>query len=174
MTTHNWEIRQAKKSDLAEVILLERETVTAPHWSAAGYASLLRPESGVRRCVYIARQAYGLGGFAIGSVVGSAPDAEAELESVVVANDLRRQGLGSALCRVVMEWSHREGATAITLEVRAASPWALRLYGGLGFVAIGRRPGYYHDPADDAVVMRCALYGALSGGIRSHAGQSAR
>lgn len=161
MTTHNWEIRRAHENDLAEVILLERETATAPHWSAAQYAGLLGSESGTRRCLYVARQAYGLGGFAIASLIGSPPDAEAELESVVVANDLRRQGLGSALCRAVMEWSHREGAAAITLEVRAASPWALRLYGGLGFVAIGRRPGYYRDPADDAIVMRCALYGAL-------------
>jgi len=171
MTTHNWEIREARESDLAEVILLERETVTAPHWSAAEYAALLANKGGVRRCLYVARQAYGLGGFAIGSVVGTAPDAEAELESVVVASDLRRQGLGSALCRAVMEWSHREGAAAITLEVRAASPWALRLYGGLGFVAIGRRPGYYHDPNDDAIVMRCALHGALGGSVRSHSSQ---
>jgi len=167
MNNHNWEIRQASDSDLAEVILLERETVTAPHWSAAEYASLLLTENGVRRCLYVARQTYGLGGFAVGNVIGSAPDGEAELESVVVANDLRRQGLGSALCRAVMEWSHREGAAAITLEVRAASPWALRLYGGLGFVAIGRRPGYYHDPTDDAVVMRCALYSALGVSVPS-------
>jgi len=163
MKTHNWEIRPARESDLAEVIFLERETVTAPHWSAAEYAALLRSEGDVRRCLYVARQAYGLGGFAVGSVLAAAPDAQAELESVVVANDLRRQGLGSALCRAVMEWSHRAGAPAITLEVRAASPWALRLYGGLGFVAIGRRPGYYHDPTDDAIVMRCALYGAPGG-----------
>jgi len=60
----------------------------------------------------------------------------------------------------VMEWSHREGAAAISLEVRAASPWALRLYGGLGFVATGRRRGYYHNPTDDAVIMRCAFAGS--------------
>jgi ribosomal-protein-alanine N-acetyltransferase len=82
---------------------------------------------------------------------------EAELESVVVREEMRRQGLGSALCRAVMDWARQEGAAAIGLEVRAGSGGALRLYGGMGFVAVGRRPHYYHDPDEDAIVMRCGL-----------------
>jgi len=78
---------------------------------------------------------------------------------VVRAED-RREGIGSALCRAVMDWSRREGAHEITLEVRAGSAGAIRLYGGLGFVAVGRRPGYYHDPQEDAVIMHCFLAGS--------------
>lgn len=157
MTTHNWEIRPGRERDLAEVMLMERNAPTAPHWSPAEYAALLQPGGSVRRCLFVAVRGVGLDGFSVGSLVGQAPDAEAELESVVVLDSLRRQGLGSALCRAVMEWAHAEGAAAISLEVRAASPWALRLYGGLGFVATGRRPRYYQNPTDDAIVMRCAL-----------------
>jgi len=165
MTTHNWEIRPAREADVSEVLVLERASVSAPHWAAAEYMAALRAQNGVRRCLFIAKLNDELGGFAVGSVVGDAPNAEAELESVVVAESLRRQGLGSALCRAVMEWSHREGAGVILLEVRAASRGALQLYGGLGFVAIGRRQGYYRDPNDDAVVMRCAMQGASSGSV---------
>jgi len=174
MTTHNWEIRPARERDLAEVILMERNAPTAPHWSAADYAAVLQTGGSVRRCLFVAVQGVGLDGFSVGSITGSGPDAEAELESVVVLDGLRRQGLGSALCRAVMEWAHGEGAAAISLEVRAASPWALRLYGGLGFVATGRRPRYYQDPTDDAIVMRCSLGGAcgVGGGI-SHFSQRA-
>ena len=168
MKTHNWEIRPARESDLSEVIVLERDTPTAPHWSAAKYKGLIREDANPKRCLLVACDDNGLSGFAVGSVVGTGPDAEAELESVTVANSMRRQGLGSALCRAVMEWSQREGAAAITLEVRAASGGALRLYGGLGFVAIGRRPAYYHRPADDAIVMRCELHRPVA----SHASQS--
>ncbi len=168
MTTHNWEIRKAKQVDLAEILLLERESPTAPHWSAGEYAALLQPGESVRRCLFVAVQTVGLGGFSVGSVVGS----DAELESVVVHDSLRRQGLGSSLCRAMMEWSQREGAAAISLEVRAASPWALRLYGGLGFVATGRRPRYYQDPTDDAIVMRCVLGGV--GSVVSRSSQEAR
>ena len=76
---------------------------------------------------------------------------------MVVRDGQRRQRLGTALCRAVMGWAAGEGARAIELEVRAKSAGAIRLYGGLGFVAVGRRPGYYELPADDAVVMRCGL-----------------
>jgi ribosomal-protein-alanine N-acetyltransferase len=146
-------------AELAQVVLLERETKTAPHWAWADYAPLLRSESSdiLRRCLYVAADGRVILGFAVGRSLGSRPDVEAELESVVVRPDLRRQGLGSALCRKVMEWSRLEGASSIGLEVRAGSADAIRLYGGLGFVAVGRRPGYYHEPAEDAVMMRCVL-----------------
>jgi ribosomal-protein-alanine N-acetyltransferase len=156
-----WVVRPGNEADLAEIVLLERETLTAPHWSAAEYSAVLKwhGDGGLRRCVYVAAQGRFLAGYAVGSVVGVGHEAESELESVVVRDELRRQGLGSALCRAVMEWSRREGAPSIALEVRAASAGAVKLYGGLGFVATGRRPRYYHDPADDAVVMHCALSG---------------
>jgi len=154
-----WAVRAGRDSDLAEIVLLEREIARAPHWAAAEYAAMLRwgGDAGVRRCLYVAAQGRLLAGFAVGSAVGAGQESEAELESVVVREELRRQGLGSALCRAVMEWSRREGAASIALEVRAGSAEAVRLYGGLGFVAAGRRPGYYHDPPEDAVLMHCAL-----------------
>ena len=114
----------------------------------------------MRRCLFVAADGRVVSGFAVGSAYGTGRDTEAELESVVVRDEMRRQGLGSALCRAVMEWATHEGAPAIGLEVRGGSGGAVRLYGGLGFVAVGRRPRYYHDPEEDAIVMRCALGGA--------------
>ncbi len=35
------EVRRARESDLAEVVLLERETSTSPHWVWAEYAGML-------------------------------------------------------------------------------------------------------------------------------------
>jgi len=172
-----WAIRRAVEAELAQVVLLERETRTAPHWAWADYAPLLQaePAGSLRRCLYVAAEGRVVSGFAVGKAVGSGPEVEAELESVVVQPEMRRQGLGSALCRAVMEWGRHEGAAAIGLEVRAGSAGAVRLYGGLGFVAIGRRPGYYHDPAEDAVVMRCGLGGvhAATIDVRAENGQPA-
>lgn len=154
-------IRQATEMDVAEVVLLERETRTAPHWAVAEYEGMLRRGAGrLRRALFVAVDGRVLMGFAVGKVVGVGRDAEAELESVVVRGEARRQGLGSALCRAAMEWSRKEGAEVITLEVRSGSSGAVRLYGGLGFVATGRRSGYYHEPVEDALVMRCGLKGA--------------
>jgi ribosomal-protein-alanine N-acetyltransferase len=159
--SRGWAIRRAVEAELAEVVLLERQTATAPHWAWADYAPMLGTggAGSLRRNLFVAAEGRVISGFAVGKVLGAGRDAEAELESVVVRGDMRRQGLGSALCRAVMDWSRHEGAAAIGLEVRAGSAGALRLYGGLGFVAVGRRPHYYHEPTEDAVVMRCVLAG---------------
>jgi ribosomal-protein-alanine N-acetyltransferase len=162
MTMHTdggWAIRRAVEAELAQVVLLERETATAPHWAWADYGPLLRTDgsAGLRRALFVAAEGRVVQGFAVGKALGTGQDVEAELESVVVRQDMRRQGLGSALCRAVVEWARSEGAGSMNLEVRAGSAGALRLYGGLGFVAIGRRPGYYHEPLDDAIVMHCVL-----------------
>jgi ribosomal-protein-alanine N-acetyltransferase len=159
-----WAIRRAVEAELAEVVVLERETATAPHWGWKDYAPLLERSQNpnLRRCLYVAADGRTIQGFAVGKIIGVGQHAEAELESVVVRPETRRQGLGSALCRAVVEWARREGAASIGLEVRAGSTGAVRLYGGLGFVSVGRRRGYYHDPEEDAIVMRCGLAATLA------------
>jgi ribosomal-protein-alanine N-acetyltransferase len=154
-----WAIHRATEAELAQIVLLERETVTAPHWAYRDYADLLRadPAASIRRGLLVATEGRMVLGFAVGSAFGSGCEVECELESVVVRDDMRRQGLGSALCRAVMDWARIEGAGSIALEVRASSGGALRLYGGMGFVATGRRPSYYPNPTEDAIVMHCTL-----------------
>ena len=169
-------VRQAVEGDLAEVLVLERGSATAPHWSPAEYRAIVgagvAARHGVRRCLLVAgsgRVGEPLAGFAVGKAAGTQPDVDAEIESVVVRADERRQGLGTALCRAVMSWAAEEGARVVELEVRAHSAGAIRLYGGLGFVAVGRRAGYYERPADDGIVMRCTL-GAPAVGLAAEPG----
>jgi ribosomal-protein-alanine N-acetyltransferase len=40
--------------------------------------------------------------------------------------------------------------------VRPSNEAALRLYRSAGFEEVLRRPGYYREPAEDALVMACA------------------
>ena len=152
------EIRRATEAELQEVLQLERDCPTAPHWGLAEYERMLwvsDPE-GVRRALFVAIDGHVISGFAVGRVLS----ADAEIESVVVRESARRQGLGSALCRAVMAWAREEGADTVGLEVRSGSAGARRLYGGLGFVAAGRRPAYYSEPVEDGILMRCELRGA--------------
>ena len=159
MAKANLVVRRAIEEDVTEIVLLERETATAPHWAVADYAEMLRrtPSGGLKRALFVAAEGREVCGFAVGKVLRAGREIEGELESVVVHAGLRRQGVGSSLCRAVMEWARGEGAGSILLEVRAGSAGAVRMYGGLGFVASGRRPGYYHNPVEDAVLMRCMM-----------------
>ena len=87
----------------------------------------------------------------------STPQCIAELESVVVSANARRAGIGRALCSAVLDWSRSQGASEAVLEVRAASSAAIALYASLGFTLAARRPRYYRDPCDDALLMRMDL-----------------
>ncbi|HEV2710556.1 MAG TPA: GNAT family N-acetyltransferase [Edaphobacter sp.] len=147
-------VRAGVAGDLAEVIALERATAEAPHWAEAEYAvAIVGDGAYVRRCLFVAEAKGAVIGFAIGKVAGDL----AELESVAVDLQTRRGGVGRALCGAVIDWCREAGATAVELEVRATSGGAIGLYQGLGFTAVGGRPGYYNGPVDDAVLMRLNL-----------------
>ena len=151
-------VRLASAADVQAVIQLERTIAEAPHWAELEYAAMLAPASGaVRRCLFVAESERGLAGFAVGKVIGIGSESSLELESVAVSSDRRRMGVGRLLCVAVIDWCRAQGAAAIELEVRAGSAGAIALYSGLGFVAEGRRPGYYQAPLDDAVLMRLKL-----------------
>jgi len=52
----------------------------------------------------------------------------------------------------------RTGQSAeLLLELRASNLPALAFYRSLGFTEAGRRPRYYHDPIEDALLMRLRL-----------------
>ncbi len=147
-------VRVGVAGDLAEVIALERATAEAPHWAEAEYAAAIAGNGDyVRRCLFVGEAKGAVIGFAVGKVAGEL----AELESVAVELQARRAGVGRALCEAVIDWCREAGATAVELEVRAASGGAIGLYRGLGFIAAGQRAGYYSGPADDAVLMRLDL-----------------
>ena len=154
MNGAGFEIRAAKVSDMDALFALERSIPTAPHWPRAAYAAILADDIfAPRRCLMVASDGELLG-FAVGVVH---PAGDAELESIAVAESARRQGIAGALCTAVANWCSQQGTTELLLEVRAASAGAIALYTKLGFTAVGRRPGYYRQPNDDAVVMRMPL-----------------
>ncbi len=154
------QLRPAVAADLNAILALERATENAPHWPLASYAAVLDAgQEGTvapRRCLIVAYYEAMLVGFAVG-LITPAPNRIAELESVVVASAARRAGLGRALCAAVLAWCRSHGATELVLEVRAASTGAIALYASLGFTETGRRPRYYHNPEDDALLMRLPL-----------------
>ena len=150
-----WRLRQAYPPDLDAILVLEQSCPEAPHWSRSAWLAALRQhqESTLARVVFLAENQTGLLGIAVGICAGAA----AELESVAVSAPVRRQGIGKALCQQIMDWSRHSGAQTLELEVRASSEGAIALYRSLGFVEQGRRPGYYRNPSEDAVLMAACL-----------------
>jgi ribosomal protein S18 acetylase RimI-like enzyme len=64
--------------------------------------------------------------------------------------EFRRLGVATELLRAeIARWPG-----AHFLEVRESNIAARSLYEGLGFQAVGTRPGYYDNPPETGIVMR--------------------
>jgi ribosomal-protein-alanine acetyltransferase len=92
-------------------------------------------------------------GFAVAGI--AAP--EAELETIAVIAEGQRRGVGGQLLKALAEELRTEQVTVLMLEVRASNREARGFYRAQGFQEIGRRPRYYADPEEDAVLMRLNL-----------------
>jgi ribosomal-protein-alanine N-acetyltransferase len=96
----------------------------------------------------------------LGFIVVRAVAGEAEVLTLAVHPDARRQGLGRALVQSAAVAARAVGAEVFWLEVAIDNESAIALYAGAGFQAAGKRPGYYGRKGGeriDALVMRRLL-----------------
>jgi [ribosomal protein S18]-alanine N-acetyltransferase len=154
-------IRPLLESDLSLVRTWMRDAPEAPAWSDDQLFQLVKVASGDERKTrraWVADEETELVGFVVATSL-TFPDApgECELELVLVPPRYRRRGIGSALVQSVLAWAHGLGATELWLEVRQSNERAIRLYEKCDFIIAGRRPSYYVDPIEDAVLMRCRI-----------------
>jgi ribosomal-protein-alanine N-acetyltransferase len=145
--------------DLDWVVDLDRRTSTAPHWPPATYAAALNDETqNLRRHLALVAEAGGLAiGFAMASLLLDGVENACELESILVEEAVRRQGIGRLLLEQTILQAEQRGARRVLLDVRASNVAALALYRALGFVEAGRRRNYYDNPPDDAIGMQKEL-----------------
>jgi ribosomal-protein-alanine N-acetyltransferase len=152
-------IRRMTASDLDRVMEIAARLKELPQWTRANYQAALNVEAVPRRMALAAigpEPELPLMGFAVASV--TAP--QAELETIAVEAEKQRRGVARKLFEELAEKLALAGVREVLLEVRASNQPALGLYRRLGFVETGRRPRYYHDPIEDAVLMRLGLEGS--------------
>ena len=91
-----------------------------------------------------------------GMLLGRMAADEAEVLTLAVAPEARRQGIATLLLRAAKAHVGARGGTAVFLEVATGNAAALALYAREGFVEVGHRRRYYADSAD-ALVLRAEL-----------------
>lgn len=141
-------IRPATPDDIPAMMVLERQAATAAKWSRQEYDQLFA--AGPRRVALVIEGETGVQGFLAARGIGS----EWEVENIVIAEPVRRLGLGNRLLGEFLQQARAEGAQSVFLEVRESNQAARTLYERWAFVQSGRRPRYYHNPEEDAVVYR--------------------
>ena len=78
---------------------------------------------------------------------------EAHIATLAVHPEFRRKGVGSNLLEVALIEARKKGAQDAMLEVRASNHIAQALYKDYGFEVVHRRPRYYRDNNEDALLM---------------------
>ena len=79
---------------------------------------------------------------------------EADMMNLAVQPEFRRQGVGETLVSALVAALAEQKVSSLTLEVRASNAAAISLYEKLGFIQVGRRPNYYKNPKEDALILR--------------------
>ncbi|MEW5830477.1 MAG: ribosomal protein S18-alanine N-acetyltransferase [Chloroflexota bacterium] len=82
---------------------------------------------------------------------------EGHIATIAVHPEWRRMGIARKLLRHALEQAAREGARTVMLDVRDGNFPAQALYAEFGFEVVGRRPGYYKDNGEDALLMTATL-----------------
>ena len=131
-------VRKAAPDDLAGITAIQEVSLPATSWT---------PRSYLDHDCHVAIADRSVAGFLVSRQ--TAPG-EREILNLAVDPVRRRRGIG----RRLLEHELSRGRGAWFLEVRESNFGALSLYRGLGFQAAGRREGYYHDPAEAAIVLR--------------------
>ncbi len=78
---------------------------------------------------------------------------EAHVATLATHPGFRRQGIAWQILSEALRGAQAEGARRAFLEVRAGNLAAQSMYRKFGFEFTGRRPHYYKDNSEDAVLM---------------------
>ena len=142
-------IRKMNLGDVSAIAELEKQCFSDP-WSENSIASEIEnPLS-----YWLVAEVDGV----VAGYVGSQTVLDAsDMMNLAVSPDYRRQGVGQALVNALVEHLKQNKVIALLLEVRVSNAPAIALYKSLGFIQVGCRPKYYHNPREDALILRKEL-----------------
>ena len=150
-----WQLRVAGPADLAPIMAIENSTFGTDAWSDAAMASDLRSAHTYYLVAFAPETPDAIVGY--GGLLAPAGSGDSDIQTIAVAPDARRSGLGRTLMHALIAEAQRRGARAVFLEVRADNPGAQALYLSLGFEQIAVRPNYYQPDGIDAIIMKLDL-----------------
>lgn len=135
-----------KEADLTQVMAIEQKSFADP-WTLQSFYREIQ-ENPYSRYLVAYRQerlvAY-IGGWLITD--------QLHITNLAVDPQERGNGLAKKLLDELVRLSRKEGINKATLEVRVSNDAAINLYRKNGFAIVGRRPKYYINNQEDALIM---------------------
>jgi ribosomal-protein-alanine N-acetyltransferase len=150
-------VRSAVLDDLVRVTEIARQSGAAAQWSLDQYGQMLVSGSSSARVVLVIEEkeeTSGMRAVLCGFLVAQEVAGEWEIENLAIDVSARRRGFGLHLLREFLQLVHSRGGKEIFLEVRESNVAARALYKNCTFIEAGRRKSYYHNPAEDALILK--------------------
>lgn len=139
-------IRIMKESDLDRIMEVEKDCFTTP-WSKNSFFLEVTKNQLAR---YFVAEVDGIiaGYGGIWLILD-----EGHITNIAVDSKYRRLGVGKKLLEALIVLCEKYSMMSMTLEVRVTNEPAKLLYQSYGFIETGRRPNYYQDVGEDAIIM---------------------
>ncbi len=146
----NIRIRPMLLSDVEQVVQIDELSFTLP-WSERTYRLELTENTAAH--LFVAELDDQLERHVVGYVGFWFIVDEAHISTLALRPDFRGQGIGRRLLEEALVRALRLGADLVTLEVRASNQSSIDLYKKFGFQVKARKPRYYRDNNEDALLM---------------------
>jgi ribosomal-protein-alanine N-acetyltransferase len=146
-------IRKMTLEDVPDVIDLDHKSFSLP-WPERSFRFELTANP-ASRC-WVAE----FEGKIVGMIVVWLIIDEAHVATLATHPDFRRRGIAKKLLAHTLRLMMDEGARSSFLEVRESNFAAQEMYRKFGYEESGRRPHYYRDNDEDAILMNLASLNA--------------
>jgi len=149
-----FEIRQADKSDIADLVELDDECFDAYYYrktkfSKSDFQAYLRCGKSIFLVAVLNSH---LIGYIAGQLCALQVRSIARLDSIAVSSVERRKGIGSDLLQLFVEEVKRRACMMVLLEVAEANKEGLDFFSNRGFQRIGDLPEYYGRGLDGVLM----------------------
>lgn len=142
-------VRELRREDCKTLAALEAQTFSDP-WSEQAFAEELD-------CGYSITLVAVRGEPVEGYLNAHHVFENVHINTFCVRPESRRTGVGRLLLQELVRRAKQLGGEEITLEVRTGNRAACALYASFGFRPVGVRKRFYHNPEEDALIMKKEL-----------------
>lgn len=145
----NWRLSALTESDIEQILSIEKKSFTQP-WSYRLFHEELSSKDAFDYVVKLNN--HDKPGEVIAYFCSRITGDEMSILRIAVESGWRNSGIALWLLGRCFEIALTKGVKSVFLEVRENNNAAISLYRKLGFVNVGKRPDYYSETGEDALV----------------------
>ena len=138
-------VRLMTPADVGKVLNIEQSCFPDP-WPRSAFEDIIKSRDHGALVATNSKQVIAYGCYLIIST-------EAHLTNLAVSPDFRRKSVAAQILQEILGIANRKKCEYILLEVRPRNESAIAFYEKAGFKLLYRRPRYYRNPVEDALVM---------------------